>query len=162
MHEPRLSLIVPVYNGIQYLQHTLESLERLERVESCEFIFQNANSTDGTTEILNDFCSGHANRFHFNEQDEGQSHAINTGISKARGKWVTWLCADDLILPGVAKALDEAEKQRADLVYGDVIFINGTKSSPAEGTESYQPGSTSQTTSCYTAAWNMHSKNDME
>ena len=141
MYEPSLSLIVPVYNGRKYIQHTLESLEALEGVLSCEFIFQNANSSDGTTEILNDFCSGHPNRFHHNERDDGQSHAINTGMARARGRWVTWLCADDLILPNVARAIDEAEKQGADLVYGDVIFINGDRSSPAEGTESYQPGS---------------------
>jgi len=140
MHEPLLSVVVPVHNGKRYIRDTLASLARLEDELSCEFIFQNSCSTDGTTEILDRFCQGHQNRHHLNEQDSGQSEAINAGMARARGRWVTWLCADDLILPAVAGALVEGERVGADLVYGDVIFIRGERAFPAEGTETYSPG----------------------
>lgn len=140
MREPVLSVVVPVYNGRQFIAETLTSLARLEELLPCEIIFQNCRSDDGTTEILNNFCQGRQGRRHYNEHDAGQSEAINTGMSRARGRWVTWLCADDLILPDVARAIAEGEREGADVVYGDAIFIQGPHSFPAEGTESYFPG----------------------
>lgn len=140
MQEPVLSVVVPVSNGKRYILDTLASLARLEDILPCEVIFQNACSTDGTTEILDNFCQGRGNRHHFNEKDRGQSEAINTGMARARGRWVTWLCADDLVLPALARALAEGDRVRADVVYGDVIFIQGPHAFPAEGTEAYSPG----------------------
>jgi len=140
MQQTKLSIVVPVFNGKKYIADTLHSLEQLEKILPCECIFQNANSTDGTTEILDDFCRDNVNRHHYNEPDAGQSAAINTGAARARGRWVTWLCADDLLLPDIATALDEGDKAGADIVYGDVVFINGRKAFPAEGTEKYEPG----------------------
>ena len=140
MEEPVLSVVVPVYNGKRYLGDTLASLARLEDELPCELIFQNSCSSDGTTEILDDFCRGRENRLHCNEQDRGQSEAINTGTARARGRWVTWLGADDLLLPDVARALAEGEQSGADVVYGDVLFIQGPHLFPAEGTENHVPG----------------------
>ncbi len=140
MTEPKLSIVVPVYNGKQYIRHTLASLETIEKKISCELIFQNGQSTDGTTEILDSFCLNHVTRRHCNEPDQGQSDAINKGVAKACGKWVTWICADDILLPALEGAIREAEEAEAQVVYGDVIFMNGSVLSPAAGTESYQPG----------------------
>jgi len=137
---PRLSVVMPVYNGRKYLQDTLDSLVRLEQAISCELIFQNCKSTDGTTELLNDFCRGHDNRYHFNLQDAGQSDAINKGTNRANGRWVTWLCADDLILQDVAMAIDEGDASGADVVYGDILFVEGSSIYPAIGTETHFPG----------------------
>lgn len=135
-----LSVVVPVYNGIQYLHGTLASLEEIEKTVSCEILFQNCLSTDGTTEILDGFCQQRANRFHYNEADSGQSDAINRGVEKARGKWVTWLCADDMLLPQLAQALAEAEKADVDILYGDIVFIENNTCFPAIGTENHAPG----------------------
>jgi glycosyltransferase involved in cell wall biosynthesis len=144
MSSPQLSIVIPVYNGRQYLQDTLDSLVKLEQVLSCEVLFQNCKSTDGTSELLDGFCHGHKNRFHFNEQDAGQSDAINKGTSRAKGRWVTWLCADDIILPAVARAISEADSASADLVYGDIVFVEGSSIYPAIGTETHFPGALAQ------------------
>lgn len=77
MTDPELTIVIPVYNGRKYLQDTLDSLVALEQMASCELIFQDCKSTDGTSELLEDFCQNHSNRFHFNEQDSGQSDAID-------------------------------------------------------------------------------------
>ena len=144
MSAPQLSIVVPVYNGIRYLQDTLDSLIQLEHAVYCEFIFQNCQSTDGTTAVLDAFCRGHENRFHCNEQDSGQSDAINKGTGKAKGNWVTWLCADDVILPAVGQALRAGDIAGADVVYGDIIFVEGSAVYPAIGTESHSPGALSR------------------
>ncbi|MCF8057512.1 MAG: glycosyltransferase [Desulfocapsa sp.] len=144
MSVPQLSIVIPVYNGGQYLQDTLDSLVVLEETFPCELLFQNCKSIDGTTELLDSFCQGHDNRFHFNEQDSGQSDAINRGTDRATGRWVTWLCADDIILPAVAEAIHEAESSGADLVYGDIVFVEGSSIYPAIGTETHFPGALAQ------------------
>ncbi|MHB1348531.1 MAG: glycosyltransferase [Desulfobulbaceae bacterium] len=136
----KLSIIVPVYNGIKYIHSTLASLAEIEKLVSCEIIFQNCLSTDGTTEVLDCFCRQGSNRFLYNEADSGQSDAINRGVERARGKWVTWLCADDMLLPELVNALDESEQAGADLIYGDIIFVENNIFYPAIGTERHVPG----------------------
>ena len=86
---PVLSIVVPVYNGEEFIYETLQSLVALSRVVDCEVICQNALSTDGTGKIIDAFCDGRENWYHYNESDSGQSEAINRGISRARGRWVT-------------------------------------------------------------------------
>lgn len=136
----KLSLVIPVRNGIRFILDTLRSLENLEKILSCELIFQNCQSTDGTTEVLEQFCLEKENRHHFNEKDSGQSDAINVGVSRAKGKWVTWLCADDIILPDLSFILKEAENVKADIVYGDIIFVHKKNVFPAIGTEVHDEG----------------------
>jgi glycosyltransferase involved in cell wall biosynthesis len=135
-----LSIVVPVYNGKKYIIDTLESLVSLAKLVNCEIIFQNALSTDGTTEIIDEFCVGRQNWYHYNERDSGQSDAINKGISRARGRWVSWLCADDILLPYLAESIEEANQVGADVVYGDVVLIQEQNVTPAIGTETYQLG----------------------
>ena len=142
---PELSIVVPVYNGKKYITDTLESLVSFAKLVNCEVIFQNALSTDGTTEIIDEFCAGRQNWYHYNERDLGQSDAINKGVSRARGRWVTWLCADDVMLPYLAESIEEANEVGADVVYGDVVFfIHGQGITPAIGTETCQSGNLSK------------------
>lgn len=138
--EPVLSVIIPVYNGRKYLADTLRSLAALEEVMACELIFQDNLSTDGTGEVLREFCADKDNRFHCVEPDGGQSDAINLGMCRARGRWVTWLCADDMLLPAVAASLEDAEETGADLVYGNVAMYADGSLFPAIGTERHAPG----------------------
>jgi glycosyltransferase involved in cell wall biosynthesis len=139
---PKLSVIIPVFNGQKYLRDTIESLSNFQKSSGFkgELIFQNCLSTDGTTDIIDAFCSQCSNSFHYNEKDFGQSDAINKGVSRAKGEWITWLCADDIILPNLWKALEEADHAHADLVYGDVIFIIDNQAIPAIGTETHLAG----------------------
>jgi glycosyltransferase involved in cell wall biosynthesis len=138
----KLSIIIPVLNGKKYLSDTIEALSHFQKSNGrdCELIFQNGLSTDGTTDIIDAFCSRCPNSYHYNEKDAGQSDAINNGVSRAKGEWVTWLCADDIILPNLWKALEEADQAQADIVYGDVIFIIDNQAIPAIGTETHFAG----------------------
>ena len=138
---PDLSIVIPIYNGKRYLRDTLKSVDSLSQLIGCEVIFQNALSSDGTAEIIDEFCAGRQNWRHYNEKDSGQSDAINRGVCRARGRWVTWLCADDIIMPSLSDAIREAEKIGTDVVYGDVVFFNEDTITPAIGTETCQPGS---------------------
>lgn len=135
-----LSIVVPVFNGMPYLSETLCSLEKLADQADVEVIFQDAESTDGTSELLAQACRGRALWRHFREADRGQSDAINRGVVRCTRPWVTWLCADDLLLPDFVHLLGALENPGLDVVYGDVVLLVNGEMGPAVGTEAYEPG----------------------
>lgn len=61
------------------------------------------------------------------EPDRGQSDALNKGFAKARGEWLFWLNADDVLLPGALEKVKCAIQEggdRIDWIAGNVIYIN--------------------------------------
>ena len=59
------------------------------------------------------------------EADSGQSDALNKGFAKAKGKWLFWLNADDVLLPGALKKVREFISRvelvdRVDWIAGDL------------------------------------------
>lgn len=138
--EPQLSIVVPVYNGARYLDPCIACLEALGEELPIEVIVQDACSTDGTTEKIRAVAERHPHWIHVVEKDNGQSDAINRGSARARAPWVTWLCADDILLPDFAAAFREGVGAKADIIYGDVVFIVGEGVHPAGGTEAHAPG----------------------
>lgn len=138
---PDLSVVVPVLNGEPYLRWTLQCLADLDGHLRCEVIIQDAGSTDNTGLLAREYCRDRPLWSHHVEPDAGQSDAINRGMARTTGRWVTWLCADDLLLPAVAGLLAEADRAGADIVYGDVFFVPAAGVIPATGTETHGPGS---------------------
>lgn len=63
------------------------------------------------------------------EPDKGQSDALNKGFGKARGEWLFWLNADDVLLPGSLGRVRELINAgrfatRREWVAGDEVFID--------------------------------------
>ena len=60
------------------------------------------------------------------EPDSGQSDAFNKGFVKAKGEWLFWLNADDVLLPGALKKVtDKINKiDRIDWVVGNQLLID--------------------------------------
>ena len=140
MSAPLLSVVVPVRNSAEFIHLTLNSLEELDKRLPLEVIFQDANSTDGTSDLIRARCVNHPNWLHFVEKDEGQSDAINRGFERSKGRWLAWICADDALFPDLAEALLEADKTDADILYGDLVFATIYGLIPAAGTEQWRPG----------------------
>lgn len=137
---PDLSVVVPVRNGARYLGPCVACLEALGDAMTIEVIVQDACSTDGTTELLAAVAERRRDWVHVVERDGGQSDAINRGVARARAPWVTWLCADDLLLPDFLAAFRGGAAAGADVVYGDVVFVDADGAHPACGTETHGPG----------------------
>ena len=55
------------------------------------------------------------------EPDKGQSDAFNKGFARARGKYLTWLNADDVMLPGVIEKLKKASEKHPECEW----FVGG-------------------------------------
>jgi hypothetical protein len=88
-----------------------------------EYIVMDGGSTDETAEVVREY----ADRIRFvSEHDRGQSHAINKGWRLGRGEIVSWLCADDLLLPGAVSTVvaEFARRPETGLVYGECESVD--------------------------------------
>lgn len=95
MGKPTLSLIIPVYNKAPFLRRCLDSVAKQMR-EDVEVIVIDDGSTDGSWDII----FGYLDFIRIQSpQNEGVSAARNFGLSKAKGKAIAFLDADDALLP---------------------------------------------------------------
>jgi glycosyltransferase involved in cell wall biosynthesis len=114
------TIITPSLNQGKYLADCLASVAAQEGV-SLEHLVIDGLSTDESTMVAARFS--HA--VWISEKDSGMSEAINKGFARAKGDWVMWLNADDSLHPNaLAKILPDLKTTSADVVYGDMRFIN--------------------------------------
>jgi glycosyltransferase involved in cell wall biosynthesis len=118
----RIGLVTPSYNQGKFIRATLESVLS-QRYANLDYVIQDNESTDETTEILRDY-QGQCRIFV--EKDSGQADAIACGFEKVNADVLGWLNSDDLLLPGslhtVGKFFDE--HPHVDVVYGNRILTN--------------------------------------
>lgn len=92
---PKVSVVIPVYNGGPFLRESLDSI-LAQTYSDFETIVVDDGSTDDTPQILASY--GPWIRA-FRKPNGGGASAINLGIGRARGEWIAWLSADDLWEP---------------------------------------------------------------
>ncbi len=112
---PRVSCIVPVFNGEKYLSETIESILG-QTYSNIETIVIDDGSTDGTAEVLKQY-TGRVRAFKQNHS--GPSAARNLGIEKSSGELIAFLDADDLWAPEKIQQQVEHLQAHAEL---DVCF----------------------------------------
>ena len=95
--KPLVSIIVPVYNGSNYLKEALESA-LAQTYDNIEIIVVNDGSCDDqkTEQIVLSY--GSQVRY-ISKENGGSSSALNMGIRSMRGEYFSWLSHDDLYLP---------------------------------------------------------------
>lgn len=109
----QVSIIIPVYNGERYLEECLSSIEHQTHPDM-QVIIVNDGSTDGSEEIANSFCRRDARFELINIANSGVSKARNVGIEKARGKYITFVDADDCLQPvAMERMIGLLEKRNA-------------------------------------------------
>jgi len=96
--DPRVSIIVPVYNGEAYLRESLDSI-LAQTYPSIEVIVMDDASTDRTAEIAAAY--GLKARLHRQPVNKGIYANANDGIALARGEYVGVFHADDVYLPAI-------------------------------------------------------------
>jgi glycosyltransferase involved in cell wall biosynthesis len=93
---PRLSIILPVYNGMPYLPDAVESILR-QTYADFTFIIVNDGSTDGTKEYLSSLSDPRI--LLINQANEGLGASLNTGLRKCQTEYVARMDADDISIP---------------------------------------------------------------
>lgn len=91
-NRPLFSIIIPLYNKEIFIENTLKCVLNQTFV-NFEVLIINDGSTDKSVEIVSQYKDSRLNIFH--QTNQGASSARNKGIELARGKYITFLDADD-------------------------------------------------------------------
>lgn len=112
-----LSIIIPVYNSEDYLEHCLDSILNQDTKYSYEVICVNDGSKDSSLLILKKYKKLYSNLVIINQENKGISGARNSGINNAHGKYIGFIDNDDYVSNDyVEKLLARALKKDADIV----------------------------------------------
>lgn len=136
-HRPILSIVIANYNYGRFLDQAIQSVASQGVGDDVELIICDAASTDNSVEIIKKYANGLPPNTSYedwdgknlkiatqnprlitwwcSEKDGGQSAAFNKGFSHANGMFLTWLNADDILLPGALKAFKRAIKTHTDV-----------------------------------------------
>ncbi len=93
-----VSVVIPCFNVEQYISECVESVVSQTHKE-LEIICVDNNSTDNTWDILLGLKNKYSNIFLYQEMKKGANAARNKGLNAAKGEWIQFLDADDLIAP---------------------------------------------------------------
>ena len=123
-HNPKVSIIIPVYNGSNYLKEAIDSAIA-QTYKNIEIIVVNDGSNDdGATEEI---AKSYGNKIrYFKKENGGVATALNLGIKKMTGEYFSWLSHDDVYYPEkVEKQISVTKDCKvATIIYSDVEYID--------------------------------------
>jgi glycosyltransferase involved in cell wall biosynthesis len=115
---PKISIIIPVYNGEAFLQETLISIQNQD-FKDIEIIIIDDKSTDNSTILIKELMKTEPRiSFYQNEENKGPLYTKKKGILAAKGKYVMIIDDDDKFLQRDAftSLYEEAEKFNLDIL----------------------------------------------
>lgn len=94
--QPLISVIVPVYNVIEYLPRCVDSL-RQQTYGNLEILLVDDGSTDGSGTLCDRMAAEDCRIRVFHKENGGSSSARNLGISQAKGAYLGFVDSDDYV-----------------------------------------------------------------
>lgn len=117
-----VSIIIPSYNAENTILASIQSVTK-QGSEHAEIIIVDDGSKDNTKKIIEPLISNHKIRY-FYKENGGAASARNYGITKAEGKYIGFLDADDTYLPGmISQCVEALDTEGYDLVSVDNYMV---------------------------------------
>ncbi len=118
-----VSVIMPVYNGAQWLAAAVESVLR-QTLSNLEVLIVDDGSVDDTACIARRFAALDSRvQLLSQSSNRGPSAARNLALERARGAWIAPVDADDEIRPDRLRLLvDAGERDHADMIADGILF----------------------------------------
>ena len=111
-----ISVIVPVYNAEKYIRETIHSILNQDFADF-EILLINDGSKDKSLEICNELALKYPQIRVFDQKNSGVSAARNKGLLEARGEYIAFADADDLLEKDMLSTLYNCAKEyNADVV----------------------------------------------
>ena len=128
--QPKISVIIPVYNAENYLRKCLQSVCE-QSLKDLEIICINDGSTDNSQEILERFAADDSRIRIIKQSNTGLSATRNKGIFLAKGEYLGFVDADDWINPDFYNTLySAADNKNADVALGGIICVKDDSRKP--------------------------------
>ena len=120
---PLISIIVPVYNGEQYIERIINTA--LDQTgKNFEMICVNDGSTDRTAELLLEYTSRYSWLQVINQKNKGLTGARNAGIEAASGEYIMFLDADDYLEDNTCELVtDRIKKYSPDILDFGMYYV---------------------------------------
>ena len=113
---PKVSIIVPIYNARDYLRKCLDSILR-QTYSNIEILCIDDGSTDESREIISEYSEKDSRLLSIYKDNGGESCARNTGLKMMTGEYVGFVDCDDWIEPTMLETLlSFAQMYNVDLV----------------------------------------------
>lgn len=123
MNRPKVSIIIPVYNGEKYIKECLDSVLS-QTYQNIEILIINDGSTDNTSKILGEYPNKKIKVI--SQDNNGVSAARNNGIKNASGDYITFLDIDDLLIETyINELVENLQKNKLDLLktsYSNFVY----------------------------------------
>lgn len=117
MEKPLVSVIIPTFNSEKYISDTIISVQK-QTYQNWEMLLVDDGSTDETQTIITTFLTDKRIQFYPLEKNSGTGVARNFGVSKAAGKYISFLDADDLWKPKkLEKQINFMQKQNLPFTF---------------------------------------------
>lgn len=141
MNKPKVSIILPTYNGEKYLRESMESCLGQSFRDLELIVVDDCSATDASREIALSFNDPRV-KYLRHDKNKKLPEALNTGFSKASGEYLTWTSDDNMYTPdAIASMADVLDAEpRTDMVFANSRFIDEEgrdlgmyKAGPAKG-----------------------------
>ncbi len=123
MENPKISIIVPVYNVEQYLPRCLDSILAQTFIDF-EVLLVDDGSKDRSGAICNEYAAKDHRIRVFHQPNGGVSFARNVGLDNARGEWITFSDSDDELLPDAFEVAHSYMHDGVDMVRTGYIKVD--------------------------------------
>lgn len=120
---PLISIVTVVLNAARTLERTIQSVVQ-QRFRDYEYVVIDGGSTDGSLDILRKYEPVIA--YWRSEPDSGLYDAMNKAARAARGQWILFVGADDVLVADLAQIAPLLAK-RNTIYYGDVYMTGRGK-----------------------------------
>lgn len=121
-----ISIIVPIYQAKSYLEKCVDSILS-QTYKEIELLLIDDGSTDGSSEICDDYAKNNVNVKAIHQQNAGVSFARNKGVSNASGDWVMFIDADDYVSSTLCEDLIKHADEKTDVIISGFVEDFGNK-----------------------------------
>lgn len=125
-NNPKVSIVVPIYNVEKYLKKCVDSILE-QTLKDIEVILVDDGSPDKCGQIVDEYAKKDKRVVAVHQNNSGYSAAVNHGIEIARGEYIGIIESDDWIdMQMYEKLYDRAIETNADVTKCEFYYYNST------------------------------------
>lgn len=124
MNIPLVSIITPAYNAQRFIGEAIKSVIN-QSWQNWEMLVIDDGSQDNTSAICQEYCDVDNRVKLIKTPNHGVSHARNLGLKSAKGEYIGFLDADDVVDPDyISRIVRKLEEADADIVGATVVSVD--------------------------------------